>query len=84
MDGGRSEVRGRGPAAGRPTMSGGQAPQSKYAELLAIIEELRKDVRPSYAGNKSAMERLKRGIMRARGLVQECLIETERNARSQF
>ncbi|XP_059850544.1 uncharacterized protein LOC132407699 isoform X2 [Hypanus sabinus] len=49
MDGGRSE-----------TMSGGQAPQSKYAELLAIIEELRKDVRPSYAGNKSAMERLKR------------------------
>ncbi|XP_062929276.1 cyclin-dependent kinase 2-associated protein 1 [Mobula hypostoma] len=73
MDGGRSE-----------TMNNGQAPQSKYAELLAIIEELRKDVRPSYAGNKSAMERLKRGIMRARGLVQECLIETERNARSQL
>lgn len=36
-------------------------PQSKYAELLAIIEELGKEIRPTYAGSKSAMERLKRG-----------------------
>uniref|UniRef100_UPI00398F2687 cyclin-dependent kinase 2-associated protein 1 isoform X2 n=1 Tax=Pristiophorus japonicus TaxID=55135 RepID=UPI00398F2687 len=63
-------------------MSSGQAPQSKYAELLAIIEELGKDIRPTYAGSKSAMERLKRGIIHARGLVRECLAETERNARS--
>ncbi|XP_040272131.1 cyclin-dependent kinase 2-associated protein 1 isoform X1 [Bufo bufo] len=59
-----------------------QAPQSKYAELLAIIEELGKEIRPTYAGSKSAMERLKRGIIHARGLVRECLAETERNARS--
>ncbi|ELW65487.1 Cyclin-dependent kinase 2-associated protein 1 [Tupaia chinensis] len=38
-----------------------QVPQSKYAELLAIIEELGKEIRPTYAGSKSAMERLKRG-----------------------
>ncbi|XP_067910630.1 cyclin-dependent kinase 2-associated protein 1 isoform X2 [Heterodontus francisci] len=63
-------------------MSSSQVPQSKYAELLAIIEELGKDIRPTYAGSKSAMERLKRGIIHARGLVRECLAETERNARS--
>lgn len=43
--------------------NGTQAPQSKYAELLAIIEELGKEIRPTYAGSKSAMERLKRGIL---------------------
>ncbi|KAM9329609.1 cyclin-dependent kinase 2-associated protein 1 [Gastrophryne carolinensis] len=59
-----------------------QVPQSKYAELLVIIEELGKEIRPTYAGSKSAMERLKRGIIHARGLVRECLAETERNARS--
>ncbi|KAL0979381.1 hypothetical protein UPYG_G00184330 [Umbra pygmaea] len=62
--------------------SGSRVPQSKYAELLAIIEELGKEIRPTYAGSKSAMERLKRGIIHARGLVRECLAETERNARS--
>ncbi|XP_032899787.1 cyclin-dependent kinase 2-associated protein 1 isoform X2 [Amblyraja radiata] len=76
--------RSRGASIINKTMNSGRAPQSKYTQLLAIIEELEKDIRPSYAGNKSAMERLKRGIMRARGLVQECLAETERNARSQF
>ncbi|KAI1881973.1 hypothetical protein AGOR_G00245700 [Albula goreensis] len=62
--------------------SGNQVPQSKYAELLAIIEDLGKEIRPTYAGSKTAMERLKRGIIHARGLVRECLAETERNARS--
>ena len=42
--------------------SGNNVPQSKYAELLAIIEELGKEIRPTYAGSKSAMERLKRGL----------------------
>ncbi|XP_066466032.1 cyclin-dependent kinase 2-associated protein 1 [Tiliqua scincoides] len=67
---------------GSTTSSSSQVPQSKYAELLAIIEELGKEIRPTYAGSKSAMERLKRGIIHARGLVRECLAETERNARS--
>lgn len=59
-----------------------QVPQSKYAELLAIIKELGKEIRPTYAGSKSAMKRLKRGIIHARGLVRECLAKTEQNARS--
>ncbi|KAJ8338647.1 hypothetical protein SKAU_G00354330 [Synaphobranchus kaupii] len=54
-------------------ISGTQVPQSKYAELLAIIEELGKEIRPSYAGSKSAMERLKRGIIHARGLASRGL-----------
>lgn len=57
-------------------------PQSKYAELLAIIEELGKEIRPTYAGSKSAMERLKRGIIHTTGLVRECLVEMEQNTRS--
>ncbi|EFB18211.1 hypothetical protein PANDA_015560, partial [Ailuropoda melanoleuca] len=36
-----------------------QVPQSKYVELLAIIEQLGKEIRSSYAGTKRAMERLK-------------------------
>ncbi|KAL4824772.1 hypothetical protein H8958_006211 [Nasalis larvatus] len=59
-----------------------QVPQSKYAELPAIIEELGKEIRPTYTGSESAVERLKPGVMHAGGLVRECLAETERNARS--
>lgn len=57
-------------------------PQSKYAQLLAVIEDLGKDIRPTYAGSKSSAERLKRGIVHARILVRECLMETERSART--
>ncbi|XP_017774627.1 PREDICTED: cyclin-dependent kinase 2-associated protein 1-like [Nicrophorus vespilloides] len=54
---------------------------SKYAQLLGVIEELGREVRPTYAGSRSSAERLKRGIVHARILVRECLIETERSAR---
>ncbi|XP_053557773.1 cyclin-dependent kinase 2-associated protein 1 [Bombina bombina] len=72
----------QGSSSSSGSSSNNQVPQSKYAELLVIIEELGKEIRPTYAGSKSAMERLKRGIIHARGLVRECLAETERNARS--
>ena len=49
---------------------------SKYNQLLALLEEKNKDVRPSYAGSKSSSERLKRGIAHARILVREALLET--------
>ncbi|OBS81850.1 hypothetical protein A6R68_24159, partial [Neotoma lepida] len=54
-----------------------QVPQRKHAELLAIIEELRKEIRPTYAGSKCATERLKRGVIHARSLVWECVAEKE-------
>uniref|UniRef100_A0A8C2M4I2 Cyclin-dependent kinase 2-associated protein 1 n=1 Tax=Cricetulus griseus TaxID=10029 RepID=A0A8C2M4I2_CRIGR len=59
-----------------------QAPHSKYTELLAIIEELGEEIRPTYAGSKTTMERLKQGIIHARSLVREYLAEMEGNARS--
>lgn len=58
-----------------------QLPQSKYSQLLAVIEELGKDIRPTYTGNKMSAERLKRSIIHARILVRECLLETERSSR---
>ena len=50
---------------------GGGFNSSKYSQLLAVIEEIGKDIRPTYAGNKSSAERLKRGIVHARILVRE-------------
>ncbi|KRY91819.1 Cyclin-dependent kinase 2-associated protein 1 [Trichinella pseudospiralis] len=55
-------------------------PQSKYSQLLAVIEELGKDIRPTYSGNKMSAERLKRSIIHARILVRECIVETEKAA----
>ncbi|XP_059819173.1 cyclin-dependent kinase 2-associated protein 2-like isoform X2 [Hypanus sabinus] len=63
-------------------MQPSQPSQSTYSDLLSVIEEMGREIRPTYAGSKSAMERLKRGIIHARALVRECLAETERNARS--
>lgn len=53
----------------------------KYAQLLMILEEMGRDIRPTYSGSRSSAERLKRGIVHARILVRECLLETERSAR---
>jgi len=51
---------------------------TKYQQLLLVIEEIGKDIRPTYAGSKTSAERLKRSIIQARILVRECLMETER------
>lgn len=56
--------------------------QSKYTQLLAVIEDMGRDIRPTYAGSRTSAERLKRGIVHARILVRECLMECERSARS--
>ncbi|XP_014217599.1 uncharacterized protein LOC106646085 [Copidosoma floridanum] len=65
---------------GRPE-GGSPETESKYAQLLAIIEGIGRDVRLSYAGSRSSAERLKCGIVRARSLVRDCLIETSLNLR---
>jgi len=57
-------------------------PASKYSQLLTVIEEMGRDIRPTYAGGKTSAERLKRSIMHARILVRECLMECDRAARS--
>ena len=56
--------------------------QSKYSQLLAVIEDMGRDIRPTYSGSRTSAERLKRGIVHARILVRECLMECERSARN--
>ncbi|XP_077996331.1 uncharacterized protein LOC144449632 [Glandiceps talaboti] len=55
--------------------------QSKYNDLLTVIEDMGREVRPTYAGSKTSMERLKRGITYARVLLQQCKVEAKRSAR---
>lgn len=53
---------------------------TKYGELLHVIEELGQHIRPSYAGHRGSAEKIRQGIIKARVLVRECLIETEKSA----
>lgn len=57
-----------------------QAPglQSRYNVLLGIIEELKKDIRPTYALSKTSAERLKRNISLARSEIRNCVMEMDR------
>lgn len=64
-----------------PVQNGSAINISKYCQLLNVIEEVGKDIRPSYAGSRSSAERVKRAIMHARTLVKECIAETEKTAR---
>ncbi len=36
---------------------------SKYGQLLSLIEEMGRDIRPTYSGSRSSAERLKRGTI---------------------
>ncbi|VDO83955.1 unnamed protein product [Soboliphyme baturini] len=55
-------------------------PHSKYDQLLAVIEEIGKDIRPTYAGNKNSAERLKHSIVHARILVRDCFHEVKNSS----
>lgn len=56
---------------------------SKYQQLLSVIQEMGKDLRPTYSGSKTSAERFKRGIAQARILLREFAVETEqRNSSS--
>ena len=50
---------------------------SKYDQLLMTLQEMNKDIRPSYAGSKTSVERLKRNITQARILIREALNESD-------
>lgn len=52
--------------------------KSKYSQLLTVIDEMGKDLRPTYSGSKTSCEKFKRGIAQARILLRECLAEHER------
>ena len=58
--------------------SSGIANQSKYNHILSVLQDMEKDIRPSYAGSKSSTERLKRGIVHSRILIREALADIEK------
>lgn len=45
--------------------------QGTYSDLLSVIEEMGREIRPTYAGSKSAMERLKRGEQKSHARAQK-------------
>lgn len=55
--------------------------ESKYGNLLSVIEDLGREIRPTYAGSKMSQDRLRKGIMHARELVRGCLAEVEKKMR---
>lgn len=59
-----------------------RAPRTPYKDLLSVIEDMSKEIRPTYAGSKSTMKGLKRDIIHARALIGECLAETEWSVRT--
>ena len=58
----------------------GRLTESKYDQLLDVLREMERDVRPAYAGSKTSVERLKHSIIHARFLIREALNETELNS----
>ncbi|KAL5970527.1 Cyclin-dependent kinase 2-associated protein 1 [Taenia solium] len=55
---------------------------TKYAHLLQVIDEMGRDIKPTYVNNKNAAERLKKNIHSARILVRDCVAELERVMKS--
>ncbi|KAI1290046.1 Cyclin-dependent kinase 2-associated protein 1 [Halotydeus destructor] len=49
---------------------------TKYTQLLAVVEEMSKDLRSTYSGSKASSERFKRGIAQARIMLRECMHES--------
>ena len=49
--------------------------------MCFIKDEMGKDLRTTYLGNKNSTERLKRGIASARILVKDCQMECDRNTK---
>ena len=62
--------------------SHGKSTNANYQKLLQMIDEISKDIKPSYLGNKNSTERLKRAVASARILIKDCQVECERNTKN--
>lgn len=69
------------PSGSSMQVSNARMNQSRYQQLLGIIDEMGREIKTCYLGNKNSIERLKRGIASARILVKDCQIECEKNAK---
>lgn len=50
---------------------------SRYNQLLSVIKEMSRDLKPVYSGSKSSLDRFKRGIAQAKLLTRECSYEID-------
>uniref|UniRef100_T1K5L2 Cyclin-dependent kinase 2-associated protein n=1 Tax=Tetranychus urticae TaxID=32264 RepID=T1K5L2_TETUR len=50
-----------------------------FEQLRLLLEEMGKDIRPVYAGNRNSAERLRRGVVQARLLIAECISQLMEN-----
>ena len=48
----------------------GIASSSRYQQLLAVIDEIGREIKPTYSGNKLSADRLRRNIVAARVLIR--------------
>ena len=58
--------------------------EDRYEELLSLVGDMGREVKPAYTGNKNSAERLKKSILAARGIVKELMVETEKFNRLQL
>ena len=52
--------------------------ESRYNDLLKVIGDIGRDVKPAYTNSKVSADRLKKNIMIARGVLRECLTELDK------
>ena len=50
-----------------------EALYKSYESLLQELNEIGRDIKPCYQGNRASVERLKRGITQSKARVRECL-----------
>ena len=50
---------------------------SRYNQLLSVIKEMSRDLKPVYSGSKTSLDRFKRGIAQAKLLTRECSYEVD-------
>ncbi|XP_019853994.1 PREDICTED: uncharacterized protein LOC109583191 [Amphimedon queenslandica] len=55
----------------------------RYNEFVKMVNDIGKDVKPAYTNSRSHVDRLKRNITTARGILRECLGELDRLSRQQ-
>lgn len=56
--------------------------ETHYNELVRMIAEIGKDIKPAYTNSRVSTERLRKNIMVARGVVRECFSDLDKLANS--
>ncbi|KAL5478166.1 hypothetical protein EMCRGX_G025058 [Ephydatia muelleri] len=52
--------------------------EAHYSELMKLISEIGKDIKPAYTNSKLAADRLRKNIVVARGVLRECVSDLDK------